>query len=100
MYQRGLTVLEPDIVNYKLPRNQFDFCSSKIFLQPISVPVVTISQTYAIRNAFLGIDTSSCCRCSHCKSNRCPCRKSSQSCGDKYGSEMFQLKLFNSYAVL
>ena len=78
-------------------RNQFDVCSSNIFLQPSSVTAVTITQTSAMRNAFLGIDTSSCCRCSHCKTNRCPCRKSGRSCGSKchMGAKCFTAELYN-----
>ena len=71
-------------VSTNYTRNQFDVCSSNIFLQPSSVPAVTIPQTSAMRNASLGIDTNSCCRCSHCKTNRCACRKSGRSCGTKY----------------
>ena len=70
-------------VSTNYTRNQFDIPSCNIFLQPSSVTAVTITQTSAMRNASLRIDTSSCCRCSHCKTNRCPCRKSGRSCGSK-----------------
>ena len=64
-------------------RNQFDVCSSNIFLQPSSIPTVTIAQTSAMRNASLGIDKNSFCRCKYCKTNRCACKKSGRSCGTK-----------------
>ena len=70
-------------VSTNYTRIQFDICSSNIFLQPSLVPAVTITQTSAMRNASLGIDMKSCCRCSYCKTIRCPCRKSGRSCGTK-----------------
>ena len=70
-------------VSTNCTRNRFGVCSSNIFFQPSSVPAVTITQTSAMRNASLGIDMKSCCRCSYFKTNRCPCRKSARSCGTK-----------------
>ena len=61
-------------------RNNFDICSSNIFLLP---PAVTITQTSAMRNYSLGIDINSCCRCSYYKTNRCAWMKSDRICGTK-----------------
>ena len=64
-------------------RNQFEVCSSNTFLTPTIVPPATISQTSAMRNPSLGIEQGSFCRCKHCKTHRCPCRKSSRICSTK-----------------
>ena len=54
-------------------RNQFDLCTSKRFLHPSDIPEVTVSQT----------TEGSFCRCTDCKTNRCPCRKSTRTCNTK-----------------
>ena len=70
-------------LNTAYTRNQFEVCSSNSFLQPTIVPPAIVSQTSAMRNASLGIEQGSFCRIKHCKTYRCPCKKSSRSCGTK-----------------
>ena len=60
------------LLNNEYSRNQFQ--------QPSTVPPNSLSQTTAMRNASLGIVESAFCRCLHCKTNRCPCKKSSRTC--------------------
>ena len=67
-------------VNYC--RNQFEVCPTNI-LSIDSIPAGTISQTEAMQSASLGICNSSACRCKHCKTQRCPCKKSNRSCNTK-----------------
>ena len=64
-------------------RNQFDLCTSNRFLSPSDIPEVTVSQTTVMRNSSLGLEEGSFCRCSNCKTNRCPCRKSNRTCNTK-----------------
>ena len=68
-------------LNTNYTRNQFEICSSNTFIQPSNVPEAIISQTSAMRKASLGIEKNSFCRCKHCKTTRCPCKKSSRRCG-------------------
>ena len=63
-------------------RNQFDLCSSK-FIQTSTVPCSSISRTSAMRNASLGIEGGSFCRCKYCKTNRCACKKAFRTCNTK-----------------
>ena len=70
-------------LNTNYTRNQFEVCSSNTFIQPSNVPEAIISQTSAMRKASLSIEKNSFCRCKHCKTTRCPCKKSSRSCGTK-----------------
>ena len=60
-------------VNYS--RNQFELCPTNL-LPLDSIPPRTVTQTEAMQSASLGISNSSACRCKHCKTQRCPCKKS------------------------
>ena len=63
-------------------RNQFELCPTN-FLSCNSVPDVTITQTQAMQSASLGISTGSVCRCGHCRTLRCSCKKASRNCNSK-----------------
>ena len=69
-------------LNNEYTRNQFDLCFSK-FIQPSTVPCSSISQTSAMRNASLGIEGGSFCRCKYCKTNRYACKKAFRTCNTK-----------------
>ena len=70
------------MLNNEYSRKQFQLCSQQ-FIQPLTVPSISLSQTTAMRNVSLGIVEGAFCRCLHCKTNRCPCKKSSRSCNNK-----------------
>ena len=63
-------------------RIQFELCSTNLLARD-SVPNVTITQTQAMRSELLGISSGSACRCRHCKTLRCPCKKASRNCNSK-----------------
>ena len=63
-------------LNTSYTRNQFDLCSSNRFLHASDIPGSTVTPTCAMRSASLGIQEGSFCKCTNCKTNRCPCRKS------------------------
>ena len=63
-------------------RNQFELCSTNLLARD-SVPDVTITQTQAMQSELLGISSGSACRCRHCKTLRCPCKKASRNCNSK-----------------
>ena len=79
------------LLNNEYSRNQFQLCSHQ-FIQPSTVPPNSLSQTTPMRNASLGIVEGAFCRCLHCKTNRCPCKKSSRTCSTKCHKGM---KCFN-----
>ena len=60
--------------------DQFELCTTNL-LCCNSVPDVKITQTQAMQSASLG--TGSSCRCGHCRTLRCPCKKASRNCNSK-----------------
>ncbi|KAI6653038.1 hypothetical protein LOD99_3874 [Oopsacas minuta] len=62
-------------------RNQFDVCPFRISANE-SCHTSMVSQTEAMQSASLGL-SGSACRCKHCKTLRCPCKKSGRSCNTK-----------------
>ena len=50
------------MLNNEYSRNQFQLCSQQ-FIQPSTVPSISLSQTTAMRNASLGIVEGAFCRC-------------------------------------
>ena len=63
-------------------RNQFDVCPFRVSAYKSGL-TSTVSQTQAMQSASLGLISGSACRCKHCKTLRCPCKKSGRSCNSK-----------------
>ena len=74
------TTLGTLAVNYS--RNQFELSPTNL-LPLDSIPPRTVTQTEAMQSSSLGISNSPTCRCKHCKTQRCPCKKSGRSCNTK-----------------